>query len=78
MIDTLITNCTANKNNKLYANYINQFLGFHKKGDKLMVIENLFRLYGTSSKEIAENAAEQARKQTREQMINIIFLRLRN
>ena len=67
MIDTLIANYTVNKNDELYAKYMNQFLGFYRKGDKIMVIENLFKLYGTSSKEIAENAAEQARKQTREQ-----------
>ena len=62
MIDALITDCTANKNNKLYANYMNQFLGLHKKGDKLMVIENLFKLYGTSSEEIAEKTREQDRQ----------------
>ena len=35
-----------------------------------MVCEGIFKLYGTSSKEIAENAAEQARKQTKEQYDN--------
>ena len=63
MIDTLINNYTANKNNELYTKYMNQFLYSRTKGDPLMVCEGIFKLYGTSSKEIAE----QARKQTREQ-----------
>ena len=63
MIDTLINNYTANKNNELYTKYMNQFLYSRTKGDPLMVCEGIFKLYGTSSKEIAE----QARKQTKEQ-----------
>ena len=70
MIDTLLNNYKANKNNKLYTDYMNQFLYSRTKGDPLMVCEGIFKLYGTSSKEIAENAAEQARKQTREQYDN--------
>ena len=63
MIDILINNYTANKNNELYTKYMNQFLYSRTKGDPLMVCEGIFKLYGTSSKEIAE----QARKQTKEQ-----------
>ena len=39
---------------------MHQFLGFHMKGVKLMVCENLFKLYGTSSEELRNQATKQA------------------
>ena len=41
---------------------MHQFLGSHMKGEQIMVCENLFKLYGTSSKEITENATKKAQE----------------
>lgn len=46
---------------------MNQLLGFHKKGANIMVCENLFRLYGTSSEEIRSQAVEETLEKAREQ-----------
>ena len=40
---------------------MHQFLGSHMKGEQLMVCENLFKLYGTSSKEIEERTIERTK-----------------
>ena len=59
LINNLTEDYSSNKTNELYTNYMHQFLGAHMKGENLMVCENLFRLYGTSSEEIAEKTREQ-------------------
>ena len=63
LVDNLASDYTSNKDIKLYTNYMNQFFYSHMKGEQFMVCEGLLNYFGTSSKEIAE----QARKQTREQ-----------
>lgn len=67
LINQLTADYSLNTNNQLYTNYMHQFLGFHMKGEQLMVCENLFKLYGTSSTEIAQKAREQATEQAKEQ-----------
>lgn len=62
LVNALSEDYTQHKNNKLYTDYMNQFLNSHTKGEQLMVCENLFKLYGTSSEEIAEKTREQDKK----------------
>ena len=62
LINSLTQDYTLNKENELYIKYMHQFLGSHMKGEQIMVCENLFKLYGTSSKEIADNATKKAQE----------------
>ena len=62
LINSLTQDYTLNKENEIYIKYMHQFLGSHMKGEQIMVCENLFKLYGTSSKEITENATKKAQE----------------
>ena len=62
LINSLTQDYTLNKENEIYIKYMHQFLGSHMKGERIMVCENLFKLYGTSSKEIAENATKKVQE----------------
>lgn len=55
----------THQNQEFYIKYLNQLTNANisMKGDHHMVCEGLFRLYGTSSKEIAENAKKESMEQ---------------
>ena len=55
----------AHQNQESYIRYLDQLTNanINTRGDKHMVCEGLFRLYGTSSKEIEENAKKESMEQ---------------
>ena len=62
LINALTKDFEKNKDNPIYTKYMNQFFYFHMKGEQLMVCEGLLNYFGTSSKEIAENATKQTQE----------------
>ena len=62
LVDTLASDYALNKNNKLYASYMNQFFYSHMKGEQFMVCEGLLNYFGTSSKELLEQGAQKAQE----------------
>ena len=55
LIGSLADDYALNRNNTLYNRYMNQFINSHTKGDRPMICEAIFNLYGTSSEEIRED-----------------------
>ncbi len=68
LIGRLADDYNSNKGQKMYTEYMEEIISANnkKKGDTAMVCEGLFRLYGTSSKEIDEKAREEERKKAAE------------
>ena len=62
LINSLTQDYTLNKGNEIYIKYMHQFLGSHMKGEQIMVCENLFRLYETSSEELLEQGVQKAQE----------------
>ena len=62
LVNNLTNDYLLNKNDKLYTSYMNQFLCAHTKGESFMVCEGIFKLFGTTSEEIAEKTREQERQ----------------
>ena len=62
LVNNLTTDYALNKDKKLYNNYMNQFFYSHMKGDQYMVCEGLLNYFGTSSKELLEQGAQNAQK----------------
>ena len=62
LINNLTNDYLLNKEDKMYTSYMNQFLCSRTKGEPLMVCEGIFKLFGTSSEEIAEKTREQDRQ----------------
>lgn len=58
LIDRLALDYADHQNDPVYENYMNQLINANlsPKGESPMCCEGIFKLYGTSSKEIAENA----------------------
>ena len=62
LVNTLTEDYALNKDKKLYNSYMNQFFYSHMKGEQFMVCEGLLNYFGTSSKELLEQGAENAQK----------------
>lgn len=60
LLSQLTEDYQTHKNQEFYIKYLNQLTNANRKGDNHMVCEGLFRLYGTSSKEIEENAKKES------------------
>lgn len=62
LLSQLTEDYQTHKNQEFYIKYLNQLTNANtnRKGDHHMVCEGLFRLYGTSSKEIEENAKKES------------------
>ena len=65
LIQHLADDYKQNQNNEIYTRYLNQLTRANtpKEGNEAMICEGLFELYGTSSKEIAEKATLQTKKE---------------
>ncbi len=62
LIDRLALDYTQHQNELLYENYMDQLINANlsQEGGSAMCCEGIFKLYGTSSKEIAAKAAREA------------------
>lgn len=73
-IKNITTDYIKNQENQIYETYMNYLTiaNTDKKGESPMCCEGIFKLYGTSSKEIAEKAAKEATEQVEQKLMPII------
>ena len=73
-IENITTDYIENQENQIYETYMNYLTTANtdKKGESPMCCEGIFKLYGTSSKEIAEKAAKEATEQVEQKFISKI------